>query len=67
VFANRFRTGLEQFCASHPEFGQSTVSIGLAEASRDGSSVPALIAAADAALYKAKGAGRNLVRVAGSS
>jgi diguanylate cyclase (GGDEF)-like protein len=67
VFANRFRVGLEQFCTSHPEFGQSTVSIGLAEAPQDGNSVPLLLAAADAALYKAKGEGRNLIRIAGAS
>jgi len=66
VFASRFQAGLEQFNVAHPEFGHSTVSIGLAEAPHDGTTVPALLAAADAALYQAKGAGRNLVRIAGS-
>jgi len=66
IFASRFQAGLEHFNTAHPEFGQSTVSIGLAEAPHDGTSVAALLAAADAALYKAKGGGRNLIQIAGS-
>jgi diguanylate cyclase (GGDEF)-like protein len=61
IFAGRFRAGQEQFNASHPEFGQATVSIGLAESPRDGETVSALLAAADAALYRAKRSGRNTV------
>jgi diguanylate cyclase (GGDEF)-like protein len=64
IFAQRFRAGLEQFNTTHPEFGLSTVSIGLAESPRDGESMTALLAAADAALYRAKHAGRNTVEVA---
>ncbi|MBS1242189.1 MAG: sensor diguanylate cyclase [Gemmatimonadetes bacterium] len=67
IFAERFRGGLEKFNEAHPEFGLATVSIGLAEAPRDGSNLPALLAAADSALYRAKGGGRNLVESAGSA
>ncbi len=65
IFAGRFRAGLEHFNVAHAEFGQGTVSIGLAEAPRDGENVSALLASADAALYRAKHAGRNTVEVAG--
>lgn len=64
VFAQRFRKALEEFNRTHPEFGMSTVSIGLAEAPRDGTHVAAVLAAADAALYRAKGAGRDAVESA---
>jgi PleD family two-component response regulator len=67
VFVGRLRKGLEQFNETHREFGAGTVSVGLAESPRDGDSVPALLGAADAALYAAKGAGRNLVRAAGEA
>lgn len=67
VFATRFRAGLEQFNTNHPEFGQATVSIGLAEAPTDGDTVPELLGAADAALYRAKHSGRNAVEVARAS
>jgi len=66
IFASRFRVGQEQFNASHPEFGQATVSIGLAESPRDGENVSSLLAAADAALYRAKHAGRNTVEDTGA-
>lgn len=67
IFAERFRGGLEKFNEIHPEFGLATVSIGLAEAPQDGANVAALLAAADAALYRAKGGGRNLIESAGSA
>jgi diguanylate cyclase (GGDEF)-like protein len=66
VYVERFRDALERFNATHPEFGHSTVSIGLAEAPRDGATVAALLAAADRALYRAKDLGRNVVEVAGA-
>lgn len=67
VFADRLRAGLAKFHELHPEFGAVTMSIGLAEAPTDGDTIPALLAAADAAMYRAKGGGRNLVESAGSS
>jgi diguanylate cyclase (GGDEF)-like protein len=67
VFADRFRSGLERFSTSHPEFGPVTVSMGLAECPRDGENLPALLAAADAALYQAKHAGRDTVKIAGAA
>jgi diguanylate cyclase (GGDEF)-like protein len=67
IFVNRLRRGLETFSASHPEFGQTTISVGLAEAPRDGTTVAGLLASADGALYNAKGAGRNVIRIAGQT
>ena len=64
VFVGRVQASLEQIAKSHPEFGQCTLSIGVAEAPRHGSTVGALLAAADTALYRAKRAGRNIVEVA---
>ena len=45
--------------------GTLTISIGVASCPADGTSASGLIAAADAALFRAKHAGRNCVRVAG--
>lgn len=44
-----------------------TVSVGLAHSQLAGHDLHALVAAADAALYEAKGAGRNCTRVTGAS
>jgi diguanylate cyclase (GGDEF)-like protein len=62
VFVNRVRDGLREFHKANPEFGLSTLSVGLAETPRDGDTVSSLLAAADAALYSAKGGGRDLIR-----
>ncbi|HEX2451301.1 MAG TPA: sensor domain-containing diguanylate cyclase [Gemmatimonadales bacterium] len=64
VFVGRVQASLDQLAAAHPEFGQCTLSIGVAEAPRHGSTVGALLAAADTALYRAKRGGRNTVEVA---
>ena len=64
VFVGRVQASLEQIAKAHPEFGQCTLSIGVAEAPRHGSTVGALLAAADTALYRAKRGGRNTVEVA---
>jgi len=47
--------------------GSLTVSIGLAEYPDGGETPEELIATADAAMYEAKGAGRNRVVMAGTS
>lgn len=47
--------------------GRLTVSIGLAEHPESGDTPEELIAAADAAMYRAKSAGRNRVMIAGAS
>jgi diguanylate cyclase (GGDEF)-like protein len=64
VFVGRVQASLDQIASQHPEFGQCTLSIGVAEAPRHGSTVGALLAAADTALYRAKRGGRNTVEVA---
>ena len=62
IFADRLRAGLAAFSRLHPEFGHGTLSVGLAEAPRDGTTVAEILSSADAALYAAKGGGRDLVR-----
>jgi diguanylate cyclase (GGDEF)-like protein len=64
VFVGRVQANLDQLAKQHPEFGQCTLSIGVAEAPRHGSTVGAILAAADTALYRAKRGGRNTVEVA---
>ena len=49
---------------SDPDIGDCTVSIGIAESPRHGTTVSGLLEAADAALYKAKRGGRDAVEVA---
>jgi diguanylate cyclase (GGDEF)-like protein len=64
VFVGRVQANLDQLARQHPEFGQCTLSIGVAEAPRHGTTVGAILAAADTALYRAKRGGRNTVEVA---
>lgn len=64
VFIHRLQEGLEAMAAAHPEFAMATLSFGVAESPRHGSTPVALLAAADSALYAAKRGGRNLVEIA---
>jgi diguanylate cyclase (GGDEF)-like protein len=67
VFINRLQGGLKELAAQHQEFGQATLSFGIAESPRHGRTPTALLAAADSALYAAKRGGRNLVEIARDS
>lgn len=64
IFAARVQRAVALLGKTHPEFGQVSLSIGLAEAPRHGASPDAILVAADAALYRAKRAGRDAVQVA---
>lgn len=64
VFVSRLQQSVSELERSRPELGCPTLSMGIAEAPRHGSTVSQLLAAADAALYKAKRAGRNTVELA---
>lgn len=64
VFVSRVQSGLARLEEMHAEFGRCTASFGLAECPRLGTSVTSVLAAADAALYRAKRSGRNAVAIA---
>ncbi len=64
AFLTRLQSGLRELEQAHPEFGRCTMSIGVAEAPRHGTTVDGLLAAADAGLYKAKRGGRDAVELA---
>jgi diguanylate cyclase (GGDEF)-like protein len=64
VFVGRVQASLRELERASPEFGPCTLSMGVAESPRHGTTVSSLLAAADSALYKAKRAGRNTVEVA---
>ena len=64
-FVDRLHRGFADLATEHPEFGAASVSIGVAEAPRDGLTPAAVLAAADAALYAAKRQGGDAVVTAG--
>ncbi|HKU61723.1 MAG TPA: sensor domain-containing diguanylate cyclase [Gemmatimonadales bacterium] len=64
VFVGRVQASLRTMHESNPEFGPCTLSMGIAESPRHGTTVSSLLAAADTALYNAKRAGRDTVEVA---
>jgi len=66
VFVNRVQACLEDLEKAHPEAGLCTLSMGIAESPRHGTTASSVLAAADTALYKAKRSGRNAVEVADS-
>jgi diguanylate cyclase (GGDEF)-like protein len=66
VFVGRVQASLRDMEKTSPEFGPCTLSMGIAESPRHGTTVSSVLAAADTALYKAKRAGRNAVEVADS-
>jgi len=64
IYIARVEESLRELQRLHPEFGHCTLSMGVAESPRHGTTVSSLLAAADSALYKAKRGGRNMVEVA---
>jgi diguanylate cyclase (GGDEF)-like protein len=63
VFVSRVQASVDALARTHPEFGHCTLSIGIAESPRHGTTVSGVLAAADTALYRAKRGGRNSVEV----
>ncbi len=66
-FVERVRQAVIRLDQQFPEFGNPSLSMGIAEAPRHGRAQEQLIAAADAALYRAKRGGRNAVEQAEDS
>src|ERR671921_290207 len=64
VFVARVQESLRELERAHPDFGPCTLSMGIAESPRHGTTVSSVLAAADNALYRAKRGGRNTVEVA---
>ena len=64
VFVSRVQAGFARLEQLHPEFGPCSASFGLAECPEHGTTVTSVMAASDAALYRAKRGGRNAVSVA---
>ncbi|MEZ0332859.1 MAG: diguanylate cyclase [Gemmatimonadales bacterium] len=66
VFVARVQASLRELEKNNPDYGPCTLSMGIAESPKHGTTVSSLLAAADTALYKAKRSGRNAVEVADS-
>ena len=64
IYIGRVEKNLRELHSQHPEFGSCTLSIGIAESPRHGTTVSSIMAAADKALYRAKRGGRDAVEVA---
>jgi len=64
TFVERVQRGIMELAHNRPEFGGPSLSLGIAEAPRHGTTADAILAAADAALYRAKRGGRNSVETA---
>ena len=64
IYVKRVRDTLRKLPEDHPEFGPQTISLGVAEAQRHGSTLSTLLRAADGALYRAKRGGGNRAEVA---
>jgi diguanylate cyclase (GGDEF)-like protein len=64
IYVRRVEASMADLPRAHPEFGNSTLSIGIAVSPRHGTTVSSLLAAADGALYRAKRGGRDAVEVA---
>jgi diguanylate cyclase (GGDEF)-like protein len=67
VFVGRVQAGLRDLETAYPEFGRCTMSMGIAESPRHGTTVSAILAAADNAPYAAKRGGRDAVEIADGS
>ena len=65
VFVNRIQKRVTDLGKSNPQFSRPTLSMGIAESPRHGTTFSSLLAAADSALYRAKRSGRNAVELAG--
>lgn len=64
IGAERLRAAVEAHVVRSPQFtGSVTVSLGVAERTRDMQGIDALLKAADEAVYAAKSAGRNQVKL----
>jgi len=66
-FVDRVRRAVGKLEHAFPEFCSPSLSMGIAEAPRHGREAGQLLGAADAALYRAKRGGRNMVETAEES